>query len=635
MDTKLGQAASAFWTLFDGRRDCYGKGAGLCVKKPITEELLTRHLAGEVTIGVYPLTPEGTCHWLCIDLDLPDEAEVTRWARALTLYEALRGLGASPFIERSKSKGYHAWVFFREPVEAAWARRLARRALAAAALPPDTEVFPKHDHLSNEVPFGTYVNLPYFGGGGNGRQVMMNPTTGEPWALDEFLDALSPTDPNDVLLGPEAEGDVVIVAGEPEAAPLLGEDAAYGQRHSKSKRVIGLLARRLWVDGEQAILDTARNWNLAHCKPSLPEAEVRNMVRDFWRKEEAKQAKQNLATEAEPLQADTLETLLADEDEALDAVIGDGGEGAVLTADGKGFVAGPTGVGKTNLLLHLSRCLCEATPFLGLPVNQARRVLYIMLEGSRRGIRRRLRKVWTDTSEEARARFSLAFTRLDIGRKEDLERLRALVSRVQPEVLIIDPLRNIHPWDENASDTAAHLTALLDEIIASFGCAIVAAHHDRKRPPFVRRDIGTDRVRGSTALTGWLSFCLSLDTDPQETDTLLAEWTKTRDAEALLPPLSLRFNRDTLDFTASERQAGGKVSDDAILGAIFHAGGRIKGTELIRGLVEGAGAGERAIRTRLRLLVKDGRLLEYVAPDDKRTRAKSYALPREDTEENE
>jgi hypothetical protein len=324
---------------------------------------------------------------------------------------------------------------------------------------------------------------------------------------------------------------------------------------------------------------------------------------------------------------------LDDEDVPLEAVIGDGGEGAILTADGKGFVAGPTGVGKTNLLLRLSRSLCEGAPFLGLPVPQPRRVLYVMLEGSRRGLRRRLRKVWTDASSDARQRFSLAFIALNLANEGDLQRLEDLLASVRPDVLIIDPLRNAHRWDENLSHEAARLTGILDALIDRYHVAIILAHHDRKRPPFVRRDAGTDRVRGSTALTGWLQFCLSLDPDAKTPDVLVAEWTKTRDAEIALPPMVLEFGRDTLDFLPSDRAPSGKVSDDAILNAIAANGGAYRGPDLVTAFVQGCGAGERTIRERLRALVNDGALVEYVAPADRNTHAKSYALPGSEGEE--
>jgi len=335
-------------------------------------------------------------------------------------------------------------------------------------------------------------------------------------------------------------------------------------------------------------------------------------------------------TQLDGFRAEALDSLLAQDEEAIDAIIGDGRDGAVLTRDGKGFIAGPTGVGKTNLLLRLSRCLCEATPFLGLDIPHPHTVLYLALEGSRRGTRRRLRKVWAGASDDARRRFTLAFITLNLANEDDLQRLEALLEAVRPDVLIIDPLRNAHPWDENQSHEAARLTGILDALIDRYHLAIICAHHDRKRPPFVRRDVGTDRVRGSTALTGWLQFCLSLDPDPKQPDTLVAEWTKVRDAEVALPPMVLEFDRETLDFVPSDRAPGGKVSDEAILNAIFQNGGTYRGPDLVMAFVQGCGAGERTIRERLRALVKDSRLIEYVAPADKNIHAKTYALPNTD-----
>jgi hypothetical protein len=325
--------------------------------------------------------------------------------------------------------------------------------------------------------------------------------------------------------------------------------------------------------------------------------------------------------------AESLDALLAEQDETLQVIVGDGNEGAVLTQDGKGFIAGPTGVGKTNLLLRLSRCLCEATPFLGLDIPHPHTVLYLALEGSRRGTRRRLRKVWAGASDDARRRFTLAFITLNLANEDDLQRLEALLEATKPEVLIIDPLRNAHPFDENLSQEAAHLTGILDGLIDRYRLAIICAHHDRKRPPFVRRDAGTDRVRGSTALTGWLQFCLSLDPDPKEKDVLVAEWTKTRDAEVALSPLVLDFDRDSLDFIVSDRDPSGKVSDDAILNAVFQNGGTYRGPDLVAGLMEGCGASSRWIHERLRALVKDGSLLKGVAPTDRKSGALTYSLP--------
>lgn len=342
---------------------------------------------------------------------------------------------------------------------------------------------------------------------------------------------------------------------------------------------------------------------------------------------------------SEPAQSDAtrfvahgLDELLATENEPLDVVIGDGAEGAILTADGKGMVSGPTGIGKTNLLLRLDRSVCEGSSFLGLPVPQPRCVLHLALEGSPPALKKRLRKVWAGSTVEARGRFFLAHMQLNLANIDDLGHLDELLYKLRPDVLIIDPLRNAHPWDENKSDEMARLTAILDGIIGRHSCAIICVHHDRKRSPFAKADVGTDRVRGSTALTGWMSFCLSIDQDIKK-DRLVLNWTKTRDAEVPLDPVVVDFDRETIDFIMNEDAApSGKIPDESILTAVFRAGeGGIRGTELIAGFVQGAGASNRWVRERIRALVKERKLDEFVPLQEKKG-AKWYRIAGADEE---
>ena len=71
--------------------------------------------------------------------------------------------GLTTYIERSKSKGYHVWVFFEEAgVLAAKARRVALHILHQIGM-PGTEVFPKQDRLDGPDSYGNFINAPLFG----------------------------------------------------------------------------------------------------------------------------------------------------------------------------------------------------------------------------------------------------------------------------------------------------------------------------------------------------------------------------------------------------------------------------------------------------------------------------------------
>ncbi len=338
---------------------------------------------------------------------------------------------------------------------------------------------------------------------------------------------------------------------------------------------------------------------------------------------------------AEPFTATSLDELLAESDDETESevFVTDGGDGAVVSRRSKVAVAAGTGVGKTNMALGWGRSFGEASPFLGLPIPEPRRVLYIPLEGSARNGRRRLHKLWSGSDSSARERFAVArIDRLDLMDAGQIARLDTLIFEHEPDVLIIDPLRHAHGLDENSNTEMALLTAVLDGIISRHNLALILPHHDRKRAPFVKRDTGTDRVRGASAFTGWLTSCLTLDRDPSGPDRFLAEWVKTRDAEEQMPPLNLDFNRATLQFTIADRTPDGVVTVDQIITAIWRDGGSARGTDLIQGFVEGAGAREKSVREAIRALVKDGRLEEFIADEDRKAGAKSYRLPEEDPE---
>ena len=147
------QITSRFALLFDGRRDAFGSGAGMWIKRHIELDDYANHLAGKGPgIGIAPLNPKGTVRFAAIDLDEPDFG----FAR-----EVAALLPGSKFIERSRSGNAHVWALFSGPVEGWVPRGLMLNALEALGR-NDVEVFPKQDRL-REGMLGNYINLPYHG----------------------------------------------------------------------------------------------------------------------------------------------------------------------------------------------------------------------------------------------------------------------------------------------------------------------------------------------------------------------------------------------------------------------------------------------------------------------------------------
>lgn len=216
--SSLEQKIALFRMLFRGREDVYPllwenkhtgrKGYAPAVKGrwwsrkpgaqlsaddylPLTDEVIRRHLAGQHTIGVYPLLLDDTCWLLVCDFDgkggppssrpsysanataIQREAGTSApvWAMdALAYVTTCERYGVPAYLERSRSgTGGHVWIFFAAPVPAASARRLGlsllRETMALRAtldLTSYDRLFPSQDVLPKGG-FGNLIALPLQG----------------------------------------------------------------------------------------------------------------------------------------------------------------------------------------------------------------------------------------------------------------------------------------------------------------------------------------------------------------------------------------------------------------------------------------------------------------------------------------
>ncbi|CAK6701901.1 TOTE conflict system archaeo-eukaryotic primase domain-containing protein [Synechococcus sp. CBW1107] len=138
-------------------RDCHHRKL-----LPLTDAAIYGHLAGEHTIGLYPLLENDTCHLLAVDFDEQDWRDDAR-----AFLHSCRELAVPAALEISRSgEGTHAWVFFEEAVPAREARQLGAALISHTCnatrqlqLSSYDRLFPNQDTLPKGG-FGNLIALP-------------------------------------------------------------------------------------------------------------------------------------------------------------------------------------------------------------------------------------------------------------------------------------------------------------------------------------------------------------------------------------------------------------------------------------------------------------------------------------------
>jgi TOTE conflict system primase-like protein len=188
----MGPDVERFARLFRGRTDAWGTDIGSCRHEEVNLGNYDRHLDGAVPFGVYPLLDDATAWWGCTDIDQGYDMI----ALAANVFRVFKALGIPAYVEKSRSKGFHVWVFFTEPVSADIIRKAFLFVHQVADVPPK-EINPKAATLDGIV-LGNYVRAPYVRRGAMGTQVMLDMERADrcPLSLHKFLETVVCVEPS-------------------------------------------------------------------------------------------------------------------------------------------------------------------------------------------------------------------------------------------------------------------------------------------------------------------------------------------------------------------------------------------------------------------------------------------------------
>jgi len=201
---------------------------------PLTDEVVYRHLAGEVVVGIYPLLSDDTCCFLAVDFD---EAEWRDDSKAFV--QSCHELNVPVALEISRSgQGAHGWIFFERNVPACDARRLGAAIISHAcertrqlALSSYDRLFPNQDYMPKGG-FGSLIALPLQKRARAQNNSVFVDDSLEPhpdqWAFLASIQRMSPEDIQPVIIQAMGNRDplgVAYVDDEGDAEPWKGRES--------------------------------------------------------------------------------------------------------------------------------------------------------------------------------------------------------------------------------------------------------------------------------------------------------------------------------------------------------------------------------------------------------------------------
>lgn len=134
----------------------------------LSDEIILKHLKGQETIGIYPMTNDQTCYFLAFDFDEESfKSDVLKFSLICSSYDI------DHLVEISRSgKGAHLWMFFENDVLAKDARKLGRFLLTKTMMTSGLKsfksfdrMFPSQDCIEKEG-IGNLIALPLQGKSG-------------------------------------------------------------------------------------------------------------------------------------------------------------------------------------------------------------------------------------------------------------------------------------------------------------------------------------------------------------------------------------------------------------------------------------------------------------------------------------
>ena len=220
-------------------------------------------------------------------------------------------------------------------------------------------------------------------------------------------------------------------------------------------------------------------------------------------------------------------------------------EGGLFSRGDTLLVGAESKAGKSTLLSLLVRELMAGGNFLGFVIPRPLTVLYMQAELREARLKARLLPTYASLSAPILGQSYIWNTRGNILLGRDNALIFEWIEKLKPDVVFIDPLANFHPYDENNAMEMMKLLRLFDKMKFDFNLSLILSHHFRKVGTDKANDSLLERLRGSSALRGWVDTTIAIEGRTKSGYRRLEF--DTRNSDEPIRRL-IRYNPTTKDF---------------------------------------------------------------------------------------
>ena len=212
------------------------------------------------------------------------------------------------------------------------------------------------------------------------------------------------------------------------------------------------------------------------------------------------------------------------------------------------ILAGPSGSGKSMLVLHLSGCylIGWALPNSGRLPDNTGTVIWCEAEAAQAVNLERARN-WGLPLDRIITPLDDPLADFKLDNPEHVSALARLARRPDVRLIVVDSLRGAHSKDENNSETM-ELVKLLAALARDTNKPVLLTHHLRKRGFFDGDSVNLDRLRGSSAIVQSARVVWALDApDPHDKEIRRLQVVKSN-LSKFPEPVGLTINEKGITF---------------------------------------------------------------------------------------